>query len=202
MDIGVASPPPFRGHERRSASIAGSLWGLISSPASAVLSPGHRARLPSYGGSPISPTTRSFASTGAKMANHGTEGVGLGLGGVGLGLNGVQDGEEWDPEQPMPVFEIPPAMLAVDLSLGPGEERSCECPQATKCLMRLCFDTGGGHRHIYSSIAVKPASDLQGSDSQVLIPTVRRRMSSDCGHAKQPKQSDESTDTYLQSRFR
>ncbi|KAI0294813.1 Rgp1-domain-containing protein [Russula brevipes] len=115
MNIGVASPPPFRGHERRSASIAGSLWGLISSPASAVLSPGHRARVPSYGGSPIRP---------AKMANHGTEGVGLGLGGVGLGLNGVQDGEEWDPEQPMPVFEVPPAMLAVDLSLGPGEERS------------------------------------------------------------------------------
>ena len=57
----------------------------------------------------------------------GTEGVGLGLGGVSLGLGGVQEGEDWDPEQPLPVFEVPPAMLAVDLSLGPGEERSCEC---------------------------------------------------------------------------
>jgi len=127
MDIGVTSPPPSRGHERRSASIAGSLWGLISSPASAVLSPSHRARAPSHGGSPLSPTTRSFASAGNKIANHGAGGVGLGLGGVGLGLGGVQGGEEWDPEQPMPVFEVPPAMLAVDLSLGPGEERSCEC---------------------------------------------------------------------------
>jgi hypothetical protein len=27
----------------------------------------------------------------------------------------------------MPIFEVPPAMLAIDLSLGPGEERSCEC---------------------------------------------------------------------------
>ncbi|KAH9964582.1 Rgp1-domain-containing protein [Russula dissimulans] len=124
MDIGVASPPSSRGHERRSASIAGSLWGLISSPASAVLSPGHRARVPSHGGSPLSPTTRSFASAGNKIADHGAGGVGLGLGGVGLGLGGVQGGEEWDPDQPMPVFEVPPAMLAVDLSLGPGEERS------------------------------------------------------------------------------
>jgi RAB6A-GEF complex partner protein 2 len=126
MDIGVASPPHSRGHERRSASIAGSLWGLISSPASAVLSPGHRARMPSYGGSPNLPTTRSLASAGAKLANNEAEGVGLGLGGVGFGLGAVQEGEEWAPEQPMPVFEVPPAMLAVDLSLGPGEERSCE----------------------------------------------------------------------------
>lgn len=127
MDIGVASPPPPRGHERRGASIAGSLWGLISSPASAVLSPGHRARMPSYGGSPNSPTTRSLASAGTKLANHETEGVGLGLGGMGIGLGGVQEGDEWIPDQPMPIFEVPPAMLAVDLSLGPGEERSCEC---------------------------------------------------------------------------
>ncbi len=127
MDIGVASPPPSRGHERRSSSIAGSLWGLISSPASAVLSPGHRARAPSYGSSPIFPATDSFAGAGAKVTNNGTEGVGLGLGGISLGLGGVQEGEDWDPEQPLPVFEVPPAMLAVDLSLGPGEERSCEC---------------------------------------------------------------------------
>jgi hypothetical protein len=125
MDIGVASPPHSRGHERRSSSIAGSLWGLISSPASVVLSPGHRARSPSYGSSPILPATHSFAGAGVKVTNP--EGVGLGLGGVSLGLGGVQEGEEWDPEQPLPVFEVPPAMLAVDLSLPPGEERSCEC---------------------------------------------------------------------------
>jgi len=126
MDIGVASPPHSRGHERRSSSIAGSLWGLISSPASAVLSPGHRARAPSHGSSPILPATHSFASAGVQVTNHATEGVGLGLGGVSLGLGAVQEGEEWDPEQPLPVFEVPPAMLAVDLSLGPGEERCCE----------------------------------------------------------------------------
>ncbi len=130
MDIGVASPPPpARGHERRSASIAGSLWGLLSSPA-AVLSPGHRARAPSHGGTPLSPSLKSFANAGAgaRVANHqGTEAMGLGIGGVGLGMGAIQEGDEWDPDQPMSVFEVPPAMLAVDLSLGPGEERSCEC---------------------------------------------------------------------------
>ncbi|EIM92050.1 Rgp1-domain-containing protein [Stereum hirsutum FP-91666 SS1] len=32
--------------------------------------------------------------------------------------------DEWDPETALPVFEVRPAMLAVDLSLGPGESRS------------------------------------------------------------------------------
>ncbi|KAF9552700.1 Rgp1-domain-containing protein [Agrocybe pediades] len=32
--------------------------------------------------------------------------------------------EEIDPEEPLPTFEIQPAMLAVDLSLAPGESRS------------------------------------------------------------------------------
>ena len=60
MDIGVASPLPH-GHDRWSASIAGRLWGLIASPASAVLSPGHHACVPSYGGSPNLHTTHSLA---------------------------------------------------------------------------------------------------------------------------------------------
>ena len=159
MDIGVASPPHSRGHERRSSSIAGSLWGLISSPASAVLSPGHRARAPSYGSSPIFPATHSFASAGAKVTNNGTEGVGLGLGGVSLGLGGVQEGESWDPEQSLPIFEVPPAMLAVDLSLGPGEERSCECGEQyvpfTSHLDRL-----GVLRHLYREAAIQSTPDL------------------------------------------
>jgi hypothetical protein len=36
--------------------------------------------------------------------------------------NGIED---VDPEEPLPTYEIQPAMLAVDLSLGPGESRSC-----------------------------------------------------------------------------
>jgi RAB6A-GEF complex partner protein 2 len=186
MNIGVASPPTSRGHERRSTSIAGSLWGLLSSPASAVLSPGHRARAPSQGGSPIPPATRSFASAGAKLANHGKESVGLGLGGVGLGVGGIQEGEGWDPEQPMPVFEVPPAMLAVDLNLEPGEERSCEC--SAQVVSHIAhFYTLGVLRHLYRETAIELAADLPGSHSQVLIPAVCRCMSSDCGYPKQPE---------------
>lgn len=196
MDIGVASPPYSRGHERRSASIAGSLWGLISSPASAVLSPGHGVRMPSYGGSPNLPTTRSLASSGVKLANHETEGVGLGLGGEGFGLDAVQEGEEWIPDQPMSVFEVPPAMLAVDLSLGPGEERSCECSKYQGAIGSLGFLS-----HLYLETAIKPAPDIQGSYPKVLIPIVCRGMSSDCGYVKQPEQSDESAHTCLQSRL-
>lgn len=44
---------------------------------------------------------------------------------LGLGIpNGTGNGEV-DPEEPLPVFEVQPAMLAVDLSLAPGESRSC-----------------------------------------------------------------------------
>ena len=60
-----------------------------------------------------------------QATGHKTEGVGLGLGGVGFDLGGVQGGQ-WIPKHPTPVFEVPPAMLVVDLSLGQGEERSCE----------------------------------------------------------------------------
>ena len=206
MDIGVASPPHSRGHERRSSSIAGSLWGLISSPASAVLSPGHRARAPSYGSSPIFPATHNFADAGAKVTNYGTGGVGLGLGGVSLGLGGVQEGEGWDPEQSLPVFEVPPAMLAVDLNLGPGEERSCECGERYWSLAPH-FNALGAHRHVYGETAIQSTPDLQGSLSQVLVSAVRWCVSSDCGcgcwcwRAQQPEQGDEGPDTHLQSRL-
>ncbi|KAI0045747.1 Rgp1-domain-containing protein [Auriscalpium vulgare] len=129
MDIGVASPQlggPARrtGRDRRSASFAGSLWGLLSPPAQAPVSPtlangyhpGHRPRAPSYVGALFSPSTVSLPSTSTP--------IGTGKGAVGLGLAGAGLEEEWDPEVPVPVLEVQPAMLAVDLSLGPGEERT------------------------------------------------------------------------------
>lgn len=33
--------------------------------------------------------------------------------------------DEFDPETLLPTFEVPQVMLAVDLSLGPGESRTC-----------------------------------------------------------------------------
>jgi RAB6A-GEF complex partner protein 2 len=67
-----------------------------------------------------------------------SKGAGLGLGipaspgaisagsGVVAGAGGIVD-EEIDPDEPLPTFEVQPAMLAVDLSLMPGESRSCGC---------------------------------------------------------------------------
>ena len=40
-------------------------------------------------------------------------------------MNGTGDAEV-DPEEPLPTFEVQPTMLAVDLSLAPGESRTCE----------------------------------------------------------------------------
>ncbi|KAI0063240.1 Rgp1-domain-containing protein [Artomyces pyxidatus] len=129
MDIGVASPQFANGrkygHDRRSASFAGSLWGLLSSPAPPLPSPatngfkpGHKSRAPSYVSTLFSPTTSNFPGPASPTTGTAKGAVGLGLGGVGL------EDDEWDPDIPVPVFEMQPAMLAVDLTLGPGEERS------------------------------------------------------------------------------
>lgn len=42
--------------------------------------------------------------------------------------------EEIDPELPLPTLEMQPSMLAVDLSLAPGESRSCACVCGSVCL--------------------------------------------------------------------
>jgi hypothetical protein len=44
---------------------------------------------------------------------------------LGLHVPNSKD-EEVSPDEPLPTFEVQPAMLAVDLSLAPGESRSCE----------------------------------------------------------------------------
>ena len=43
----------------------------------------------------------------------------------GFGLNRSPSEEVYDPEVPLPTYEVQPTLLAVDVSLGPGESRSC-----------------------------------------------------------------------------
>jgi hypothetical protein len=43
----------------------------------------------------------------------------------GLGLHKSPSEEVYDPETPLPTYEVQPTLLAVDVSLGPGESRSC-----------------------------------------------------------------------------
>ncbi|KAG0697033.1 Rgp1-domain-containing protein [Suillus ampliporus] len=96
-----------RGSHSRSTSLTGSLLSLLS-PSSYSYSPSvGRSRAPSL-------SSQSDVSAGA--------GVGLGLG-LSVGGNGTI-GEEGEEEMPLPVFEVQPAMLAVDLALSPGESRS------------------------------------------------------------------------------
>lgn len=47
---------------------------------------------------------------------------------MGMGSPGVivEDYDDVDAEAPLPTFEVQPAMLAVDMSLLPGESRTCE----------------------------------------------------------------------------
>lgn len=104
-----------RSSRGRSTSVS-SLFSLLSptslmptSPTSSQpWSPAHRARAPSM--------FSLFSSDPAP----GPSGVGLGFG-AGVGTGAEQD---VDPETPLPTFEMQPSMLAVDLSLAPGESRS------------------------------------------------------------------------------
>lgn len=43
----------------------------------------------------------------------------------GLGLHKNSSEELYDPEAPLPTYEVQPTLLAMDVSLGPGESRSC-----------------------------------------------------------------------------
>ncbi|KAG1809812.1 Rgp1-domain-containing protein [Suillus plorans] len=89
-----------RSHSR-STSLTGSLLSLLS-PSSYTPTLG-RSRAPSL----------------SSQSDTSPANVGLGLS-VGA-ANPVEEGEE---EMPLPVFEVQPAMLAVDLALGPGESRT------------------------------------------------------------------------------
>jgi len=93
-----------RSHSR-STSLTGSLLSLLS--------PSNYS--PSIG--------RSRAPSLTSQSDTSSAGVGLGLGLSVGAANSVEEGEE---EIPLPVFEVQPAMLAVDLALGPGESRTCE----------------------------------------------------------------------------
>jgi len=147
MDItsSLHHPHPAPQHRRRpthgrSSSFSSGLLSLLS-PTSLVASvsalPGSTPWTPTSANSvtPGSASGRSASPSPAVNRFPNTNGIGLGLGipstpGLGNGVTvvgptgGIVD-EEVDPDAPLPTFEVQPAMLAVDLSLMPGESRSC-----------------------------------------------------------------------------
>lgn len=112
---GHAQQPLRRSHSRSSSFSSGLLSLLAPSSSGPQNSPtpwtpSHRPRTPFVFSSLImdpSPANGSFPN-GKR---------------VGLGIGGID--EDVDPESPLPMFEVQPAMLAVDMSLLPGESRSC-----------------------------------------------------------------------------
>lgn len=95
-------PPPIRrrSSHSRTASLSSGLISLIGGSGSGA-SP-----------SQLRPPVQRRLS-GAAMAASASAPAGFGL-----------SAEDDDPEIPLPTFEVQPSMLAVDLSLRPGESRS------------------------------------------------------------------------------
>ena len=121
MDItsSLHSRPNARRSHSRASSLSSSLFSLLSPspsmPTSQPWSPGHKSRSPSL--------VPSFLSTSQSSPNP-RYGQRSGGGTVGLGIGGIGDGYV-DPDTPLPTFEVQQTMLAIDLSLGPGESRTC-----------------------------------------------------------------------------
>jgi RAB6A-GEF complex partner protein 2 len=136
-----SSPKSSRHHRTSSHSRSFSASGLLSilsptSLVSSISSPGPgsgsgrwRTSSTTLGGaSNTTPSSPASAKFGGSISSPNV-----------LGLDVPKSGdEEVDPEEPLPTFEVQPAMLAVDLSLGPGESRSCKfftrCIQVGGCL--------------------------------------------------------------------
>lgn len=89
--------------------------------------------------------------------------------------------DEWDPETALPVFEVRPAMLAVDLSLGPGESRSCKFSSSPPPLYPSPIFTDDAHlnRYIHSDPPLPSPTNIQRPVPQILIRTSRRVITSD-----------------------
>ncbi|KAI0761670.1 Rgp1-domain-containing protein [Trametes elegans] len=113
---GSGGPAGRRGSHGRSSSISAGLMsmlsptGLVSAPSQQSSVQGHRARTSSV---------FSLFSNGAGQGPPTSRSAGVGL---GLGTSMPED--EVDPDEPLPTFEVQPSMLAVDLSLSPGESRT------------------------------------------------------------------------------
>lgn len=98
-------PERKRTHSRASSLTSGLLSLLSPSSASVSSSPIASSSAPPW----KMGSSRTLAGASSVLANGDSQ-------------------EDVDPEMPLPTFEVPPSMLAVDLSLAPGESRTCECP--------------------------------------------------------------------------
>lgn len=123
---------------------------LVASQSQQPFVPGHRSRTSSV---------FSLFSNGQGPPTSRSAGVGLGLG------TPLPEEDEVDPDMPLPTLEVQPSMLAVDLSLGPGESRTCEFIFDDEVvLIQTLF------RYIHPGPAGEPTANIPRACTQVLIP--------------------------------
>lgn len=115
MDIAVMSPQitDTRPKHSRRSSLSSGIWGLLSPTSPTSPTEGDPSR---NGLRTRSLTTQSY------LAPPLSKGVGLGVHGVGA----LTKAGELDINTPLSMFEVPNAMLGVDIRLKPGETKTCK----------------------------------------------------------------------------
>jgi hypothetical protein len=116
-----------RSHTRTSSFSSG-LFSLLSAPTSLLGSLSAAPAMTSSVSQQWAPSHRpssSFSLPASRSApTLSTSSMTTGFNG-GLGLQRTPSEELYDPEVPLPTYQVQPTLLAVDVSLGPGESRSC-----------------------------------------------------------------------------
>lgn len=115
MDIAVMSPQvvDMRPKHGRRASLSSGIWGLLS-PTSTTFPTEEDA-------SRNGPRARSLTA-GSYSTPPPSKGLGLGV----QGISGPPKSGELGADGPLSMFEVPNAMLGVDIRLKPGETKTCE----------------------------------------------------------------------------
>lgn len=123
------SPRNRQSHTRSSSFSAGLLSILSPTLASSISTP-------STQNSPRWRTNSGYLPSGWTSSGPNTS-----------GFVGGTESDSIDPEEPLPTLEIQPALLAVDLSLAPGETRTCTFPFFSFFFFFAGFNSC--HRHVY-----------------------------------------------------
>lgn len=122
-----SSLPSSRRPHKRSSSFSAGLLSFISTPSPPVSAP----NLTSTSTPSLLPPSQSWSPshrprTYSQSMLSGIMSPSLSAPGL-ANTSGATVVDEFDPETLLPTFEVPQVMLAVDLSLGPGESRTCTC---------------------------------------------------------------------------
>ena len=112
----------------RTSSFSSGIFSLLSAPTSLLGSLSAAPAITSSVSQQWSPSHRSSSSFSFPASRSAptlsTSAMTTTLNG-GLGLQRRPSKELYDPESPLPTYEVQPTLLAMDVSLGPGESRSC-----------------------------------------------------------------------------